>query len=150
MSPSNYHAPDPNHMRWACEHALQHYRRGDRTGSPTTLTVDPVPHFAPGLGASGEWYRVGAISQPALDRHLSVYLDAVTGDILLEQPMQAVESDAQFAAARCAGRMVFIHPESDGDADDRGHANTDRAEPEQDSQSRLVLLRPAHLRIRET
>src|SRR5690349_12746312 len=120
MKTPRHHAPDANHMQRACEHALEHYRRAGRPGAISTISVDQVPHLVPGMGASGEWYQVGAIHEVDIDRFLSVYLDAVSGDILLEQPMQAVVSDVQFAATTVPGRMVFIHQERDEAERERG------------------------------
>jgi len=138
MSTSRHHAPDADRMRWACEHALQHYRRSDRSGVPSTILVDVVPHFVPGMGTSGEWYRVGAVHQVALDRYLGVYLDAVTGDIQLEQPMQAVVSDAQFAAAGHTGTLRLLRP--DGDDAGRQYVKKDEGATDRRSGSPLMAL----------
>jgi hypothetical protein len=136
MNTPCHHAPDANRMQWACEHALEHYRRADRPGAISTISVDPVPHLMPGMGISGEWYQVGAIHEVDVDRFLSVYLDAVSGDILLEQPKQAVMSDAQIAAMS-SGRMVFIHQERDAAERERWENEGGRV---RDSRSRLLTF----------
>ena len=137
MSTPLHHAPDADRRQRACEHALEHYRRAGRPGAISAILVDQVPHLVPGMGTSGEWYQVGAIHEADVDRFLSVYLDAVTGDIQLEQPMQAVVSDVQFAATTVPGRMVFIHQERD-------EAKRERRENEGDqvrgSHSRLLTF----------
>jgi hypothetical protein len=90
---SQHHAPDAAAMRQACDEALQHLL--PRTTDPElTAITDPVPHFVPGMGTSGEWYRVGSLHLVATDRYLTVYLDAVTGKVQVEQAMMDVDSRA--------------------------------------------------------
>jgi hypothetical protein len=89
MTPQHY-APDAEAMRQACRDAFHHHQRIQPTGQEAGIIVDAVPHFVPGMGMSGEWYRVGALHLMSPNRYLTIYLDAVTGQVQVEQPMMDV------------------------------------------------------------
>lgn len=56
------------------------------------MLVDFVPRFVPGMGVSGEWYRVGALHLRETNQYLTVFLDAVTRQVQVEQPLMTVTS----------------------------------------------------------
>jgi hypothetical protein len=89
-----YQAPDSGSMLRACQDARDKLLRVRSGGSPIRLCVDSVPHFVPGMGESGEWYRVGAVHLVASDHYLAVFLDAVTGQAQVEQTLMDVETHA--------------------------------------------------------
>jgi hypothetical protein len=83
-------APDAQAMLLACQDALRcrlRYQTGD---AEVRIHVDDVPHFVPGMGKSGWWYRVGVLHLVTFDHDLTVYLDAVTGQVQVEQPLMQV------------------------------------------------------------
>ncbi len=87
----HHHAPDATAMRQACLDAL-HHRLLRKDDPEVNVTVDIVPHFVPGMGTSGEWYRIGALHLLSTDSYLTVYLDAVTHKVQVEQAMIEVDS----------------------------------------------------------
>ncbi len=98
-------APLADQMRQACFQARQfwHQRYPDLA---IRLHIADVPQFVPGLGSSGETYRVGAIELVHQANFLAVFLDVVTRRILIEQPLLNIsldggeESDAAYARER--------------------------------------------------
>jgi uncharacterized membrane protein YebE (DUF533 family) len=54
------------------------------------VTVDPVPHLAPEVGETTDWYKVGSLFVEPLSRMLHVYLDSRTGAVKLEQDLEDV------------------------------------------------------------
>jgi hypothetical protein len=92
---SQHHAPDTASRIQACQDAFRHRLALDlRDGDVTTL-IDSVPRFVPGMGASGEWYRVGALHLLVTNQYLTVYLDAVTGHVQIEQALMDVDSSSR-------------------------------------------------------
>ena len=87
---ADHHAPDAAAMRLACEDALRHRRRYQTGDAEVRVIVDAVPHLIPGMGRSGEWYRVGVLHLVTFDHDLTVYLDAVSGRVQVEQPLMQV------------------------------------------------------------
>jgi hypothetical protein len=77
-------------MIQACQDAFRHRRLLRRADGEVTMLVDAVPHFVPGMGASGEWYRVGVLHLASADHYLAVYLDAVSGQVQVEQALMDV------------------------------------------------------------
>jgi hypothetical protein len=81
-------------MKQACTEAAEHYRRehleGDRAGSTISITVDEVPHLAPAVGDTPDWYRVGSLLVEPDHLMLDVYLDAATDAVKLEQALEDV------------------------------------------------------------
>jgi hypothetical protein len=67
------------------------------------MLVDLVPRFVPGMGVSGEWYRVGALHLRETNQYLTVFLDAVTRQVQVEQPLMDVRSNVR-PVAQGAGR----------------------------------------------
>lgn len=86
----HYSAPDAEAMAQACQDAYDHRRRVYPDGPAMTVVTDEVPHFVPGMGISGEWYRIGALHLTATHRYLTVFLDAVTGQVQVEQTLMDV------------------------------------------------------------
>ena len=83
-------APDAEAMLLACQDALRcrlRYQTGD---AEVRMLVNDVPHFVPGMGKSGGWYRVGVLHLVTFDHDLTIYLDAVTGQVQVEQPLMQV------------------------------------------------------------
>ena len=76
-------------MRQACLRARQFWHQQYPDVS-IRLHIEDVPQFVPGLGRSGETYRVGAIHLVEAGDFLTVYLDTVTGRVRVEQPMLEV------------------------------------------------------------
>jgi hypothetical protein len=117
---TSHHAPDVDTMIQACQDAFRHRRQVRPADMEVTMLVDPVPHFVPGMGASGEWYRVGALRLTATDHYLTVYLDAVTGQVQVEQAMMQVEANVPSAlpgdATQGAGRAARERWENEGGA----------------------------------
>ena len=83
-------APDAQAMLLACQDALRCRLRYQASDAEVRMIVDDVPHFVPGMGKSGEWYRVGVLHLVTFDHDLTVYLDAVTGQVQVEQPLMQV------------------------------------------------------------
>ena len=83
---SRHQAPSADDMRQACFRARQfwHQRYPDLA---IRLQVADVPQFVPGLGSSGETYRVGSMELVHQTTHLAVFLDVVARRILVEQPL---------------------------------------------------------------
>jgi hypothetical protein len=117
MTP-HHHAPDADAMRTACRDAFLHRQEIQSTGPEASIIVDAVPHFVPGLGMSGEWYRVGALHLLSPNRYLTIYLDAMTGQVQVEQPMLDVvpsrEEDADTASQQRAESSEHGRWESEG------------------------------------
>jgi hypothetical protein len=88
----SHRAPWPDEMRRACLRARRywHHRFPDVA---IRLHVDDVPQFVPGMGAEGETYRVGAILLVEANQYLTVYLNAVTGRVQVEQPLLDVPAE---------------------------------------------------------
>lgn len=86
MPISNHQAPTSEQMRIACQQARQFWH-DVHPNEPIHLNVDDVPQFVPGLGDSGETYRVGSLHLTNLRIFLAVYLDVVTGKVQMEQPL---------------------------------------------------------------
>lgn len=85
-------APSPDDMRQACFQARQFWHRRF-PDLAIRLDVAEVPRFVPGLGPSGETYRVGAIELVHQVTHLAVFLDVVARRILIEQPLLNISLD---------------------------------------------------------
>lgn len=92
---SQHHAPATESMLQACQDAFLHRRAIGPADGDVTMLVDNVPRFVPGMGASGEWYRVGALHLLVTNQYLTVYLDAVTGRVQVEQAMMEVDSSTR-------------------------------------------------------
>ena len=89
---SHLQAPPPDHMRQACFQARQFWHRRD-PDLAIRLHIADVPQFVPGLGPSGETYRVGAIELVHQATFLAVYLDVVARRLLIEQPLLNISLD---------------------------------------------------------
>lgn len=85
-------APLAAQMRQACFQARQfwHQRYPDLA---IRLHIADIPQFVPGLGPSGETYRVGAIELVHQANHLAVFLDVGARRILIEQPLLNISLD---------------------------------------------------------
>jgi len=73
-------------MRQACLRARQFWHQL-HPDLAIRLHIEEFPQFVPGLGRSGESYRVGAIELVESGDFLTVYLDPVSGRVLVEQPL---------------------------------------------------------------
>ncbi len=81
-------------MKEACTQAAEHYRREhlehDQAGTRISITVDRVPHLAPAVGETPDWYKVGSLLVEPDHLMLNVYLDAATDAVKLEQALEDV------------------------------------------------------------
>lgn len=96
-------APSSDDMRQSCFQARQfwHQRYPDLA---IRLDIADVPQFVPGLGPSGETYRVGAIELVHQTTHLAVFLDVVARRILIEQPLLNISLDGGEAVDATSAR----------------------------------------------
>jgi hypothetical protein len=92
MSIHSYQAPSLDEMRRACLRARQYWHQRFPDVA-IRLHVEEVPQFVPGMGAEGESYRIGALLLVAANQYLTVYLNAVTGRIQVEQPLLDVPDE---------------------------------------------------------
>jgi len=91
--------PNAQAMLLACEDAMRHRRRYQAGDAAIHMLVDDVPQVVPDMRSSGEWYRVGVLHLVTFDHRLTVYLDAVTGRVQVEQPLMQVARQFPPAAA---------------------------------------------------
>jgi len=89
-------------MRQACLRARQFWHRQHPELS-IRLHIDDVPQFVPGLGRTGETYRVGAIHLVEDGDYLTVYLDPLTGRVQVEQPLLEIPDSNDGEPARNLG-----------------------------------------------
>lgn len=81
-----HQAPQPDAMRVACLRARQFWHQ-QYPDLAIRLHIEEVPQFVPGLGSTGESYRVGAIQLVEAGDFLTVYLDTMSGRVRVEQPL---------------------------------------------------------------
>jgi uncharacterized membrane protein YebE (DUF533 family) len=87
-------APRRRRMKEACTQAAEHYRREhlehDQAETRISITVDRVPHLAPAVGDTPDWYKVGSLLVEPDHLMLNVYLDSSSDAVKLEQALEDV------------------------------------------------------------
>lgn len=89
-------------MRLACLRARQFWHQ-EYPDLAIRLHIEEVPQFVPGLGRTGESYRVGAIQLVDAGDFLTVYLDTMSGRVLVEQPLLEIPAPDERESGRNVG-----------------------------------------------